>query len=285
MLGTLHNDTYFARMAASLGDKARLIEWLVPGTTIDVGAGDGGLVRAIGERAGYVAYGVDASEAAVARSDGSVRFGSSPGLRTAFPEVEQVENVVMSAVLHEIHSYAQPHGLAVSEEAVAEAAAWLSPGGRLLIRDGVGPDDPETELRVRFVDPSHGAAFHAAWHEISQQLGPERASARTRIEPEDGCLYGTARDITAFLVVFVWGEGSLAREAQEDYTCAGALGVRADQLTAWTGLQVIHTESYTQPGYIEHWEKLCSVEQLTGDEDGWVRRDWPATNAMWILEN
>ncbi len=281
MLGTLHNDTYFVRMAASLGDKARLVEWLAEGPTIDVGAGDGGLVRAIRQHTGAPAYGIDASQAAVDRSSGDVRLGTSPGLRDVFPDV-RVGNVVMSAVLHEIHSYNQPHGLGTAQAAIAEAADLLMPGGRLLVRDGVGPDDPDTPTRVRFHDPVRGAAFHQTWHRLSADLGSDRHSTRTRIAPGDGHLYGSAADIVAFLVVFVWGDGSVEREAREDYTCAGPLAVRAAQLAAWSGLDIRHAESYTQPGYVEHWEQLCAVEHQ--QRGSWVRRDWPATNAVWVLE-
>lgn len=284
MLGTLHNDLYFQRMAASLGDKARLIDWLVKGPTLDVGAGDGALVAAMQQANGDRAYGLDASGESVARSNGLVRLGTSPGIGIAFPGM-MFSNVVMSAVLHEIFSYNQPRGIRVSMMAVEEAAWKLKPQGRLLIRDGIGPDDPTTLCRITFRHPGQGARFHARWHELSRGLGLNRPSSMTWLGL-DGRLYGQARHITAFLFVYVWGEASIEREAQEDYTCAGPLHMRSSQLEAWTGLDLIHAESYQQPGYVENWTKLCSFEQQVPAHEGpWSARDWPMTNAIWILQN
>ena len=282
LLGVLHNDTYFTRMASSVGDKIRLLDWLVPGPVLDVGAGNGALVAAA-RTYGHDAIGVDASTKAVARSDGLVIHGHAPGLTTLFGTEPRFANIIFCSVLHEIDSYHAPDGEAAVAATIREASQLLLPGGRILVRDGVAPSDPDTPTRVRFHSPRDGARFHAAWHAQSANLGPNRASAHTHIG-EDGHLYGKAVHTTEFLLTYVWGWDSLAREAHEAYTVAGPLVVRGAELAAWANMNVTAALAYTQPGYVTHLDALCQYEHTPDPtQPRWEPRPTPDTNAIWIL--
>ncbi len=108
-LGTLHHDTYFARMAAGLDDKARILDHLLPGSVLDLGAGDGRFVARLRD-AGWDAVGLDASASAVRRSGGLVRQGLIQDADALFAP-GGFDNVVLPSVLHEVWSYSpEPPG-------------------------------------------------------------------------------------------------------------------------------------------------------------------------------
>ncbi len=296
-LGTLHHDTYFARMAAGLGDKARILDHLLPGSVLDLGAGDGRFVARLRD-AGWDAVGLDASASAVRRSGGLVRQGLIQDADALFAP-GGFDNVVLPSVLHEVWSYspgstsrdaatgdaAGGSGDAsgdsaardgARDRAVATASGMLRPGGRLIVRDGVGPDDPDTECRVRFL--TEGArAFFDEWLAMPP-WGDGRASG---IAWSDGMVVGDARWTTEFLLTNVWGADSLPREGLEFYTVAGTPADAAARLSRVSRRAVLHTETVTQPGYVEHWTPLVRYEQRRGG--AWVDRPWPATNALWVL--
>lgn len=287
-LGTLHNDTYFDRMHASMPDKYRLLDWANPGTLLDIGTGDGGLVVEA-DRRGLEAVGVDGSDKAIeqARTNTGLEFhkGVMPTRSMTPWTMRRWDNIVFCAVLHEIFSYATGQsGAQRVSRAVQQAAHMLTPGGRILVRDGVGPSDPYTTTRIKFRDPADAARFHARWYELSAHFEDRRPANFTWFAA-DGCLYGPAWATTAFLTVYVWGRGSVEREAQEFYTWIGSLEAASERLIRWSGLNVLHSEQYTQPGYVEHWEAACTYEQDVDDDGTWVRRDWPYSNAIWILGN
>lgn len=273
-LGTLHHDTYFARMAASLGDKARMLDHLLPGSVLDLGAGDGQFTAKLRE-AGWDAHGVDASAAAVERSGGIVRLGDITDADNLF-KPGTFDNVILSSVLHEVWSYAPDDRDAARDAAVAVAARMLRPGGRLIVRDGVGPHDPSTRCRVDFL-LQDGPAFFERWLALPEW--PQGRDAGVRLA--DGHIEADARWATEFLLTYVWGWDSLPREGLEFYTVAGPLTDAGAHLARVAGLALLHAEEYTQPGYVEHWTPLVTLHQADGD--GWTPRDWPASNALWVL--
>ena len=272
-LGAHHSEVYFQRMAASLGDKARLLDHLVPGHLLDIGAGDGALVR-LARAAGHTAIGVDATQAAVDHSEGDVMLGTCPGLAQVIDQ--QPDNIIACSVLHEIVSYG---GQAAWLAACMEIGGLLAPGGRLVVRDGVAPTDRYRRQRVVFADPFEGTAFYRRWLELSAPLGDGRAAQHLMVE--DRTVVGPAWAITAFLMVYTWGWDSLPREAAEDYTIGGSLGAHGYALEQATGLRLLHLESYAQPGYAEHLAPRCRLE--SAEAGATEPLPWPDTNAIWVL--
>lgn len=273
-LGAHHTDLYFERMASAIDDKARLLDHLVPGPVLDVGAGDGALVRLARTR-GHQGLGIDAAQAAVDRSGGDVVLGTCPGLGEVV--TGHWSNVIACSVLHEVASYGGP-GAWIA--ALMEISSMLRAGGRLVVRDGLAPADGYARQRVVFADPGEGEAFFEDWRRLSEPLGPGRAAQHLRVQ--DGALVGPAWAVTAFLLVHAWGRESLEREAVEDYTCGDTLWEHGRRLAETTGMDLVHAESYAQPGYIEALGAKCRVE--AEHEGSWSTAPWPDTNAVWVLE-
>ncbi|MGC3955974.1 MAG: methyltransferase domain-containing protein [Propionicimonas sp.] len=272
-LGTLHHDTYFDRMRAGLGDKAQLLEHLVPGTVLDVGAGDGSLVRVMRDQ-GWEATGLDASPAAVARSGGLVTLGEAGELAELFVP-ESFDNVVFCSSLHEIWSYG--NGRETWTDAVRQAARLLAPGGRLVIRDGVAPAEPAQPWRLTLADPADGFAFFDQWRQQSGELvGP------VQLDKVGDALIGPAGQLTEFLFTYGWGWASLPREGSEFYTAAGSHAGCSRAVTRATGLLPRFSRAYLQPGYRQQFDRLGRLAAQPG-EGAPVPQQWPNSNALWVF--
>lgn len=260
-------------MASSLGDKARLLDHLVPGPILDIGAGDGALLR-LARLAGHEGLGIDAAPEAVARGNRHVVPGTCPGLGKV--TTGHWPNIIACSVLHEIASYG---GRETWLTACLEIGRTLARGGRFIVRDGVSPAHTYQRQRITFNDPAKGLTFFDRWGAISAPLGPGRAHDHLDIAGDT--VIGPAWAVTCFLMVYTWGWESLPREGREDYTIGGTLRRHGEKLAAATGLRLLHAESYTQPGYAEHLAPRCRIER---DDNGhWEQADWPDTNAIWIL--
>ncbi len=273
-LGTLHHDLYFDRMRAGIGDKAQLLEHLVPGRVLDVGAGDGSLVRVLLDH-GWAATGVDASPEAVARAAGLVSHARAEEIASRFPS-GSFDNVVFCSSLHEIWSYGERW--ITWTDVLRQAAQLLAPGGRLIIRDGVAPAEPEAVWRLGLNDPPDGFAFFDRWRELAREwLDP------VRIEQLDGALVGPAWQLAEFLLTYGWGWDSLPREGSEFYTVAGTHAGCSHAVRRATGLAPRFSRTYLQPGYRQQFERIGRLSAQS--EDGRFRPvPWPNSNAVWVFE-
>lgn len=272
-LGRLHHDTYFGRMRAGLDDKAQLLDHLAPGTVLDVGAGDGSLVRLLRDH-GWDATGLDASAAAVARADGLVVLGEARELESRFP-AGSFDNVVFCSSLHEIWSYAG--GREAWIDAVRQAAELLAPGGRLLIRDGVAPAEPAATWQLTLSDPADGFAFFDQWREPAVALLGQVGVVR-----DGDALVGPAGQLAEFLFTYGWGWESLPREGAELYTAAGSHARCSRRVARATGLTPQFSRAYLQPGYRRQFDQLGRLAARA--DDGSLRpQPWPNSNAIWVF--
>ena len=289
---------YFERMDAALGDKLRVVDYLPdipqrPARIADMGAGSGQLGMAIARLADATVYGVDNHPDALARmSTTQFQPEGFSAVRGSFADLEVLagpqglDAVVCSAVLHEVFSYASatadPSGFLDPTElwaawaaAISQSAAALRPGGRLIIRDGVAPDDPH--VPAIFSAPDDDAAHLVAAY---QSLSPFAAAALEPVSDEPGNRHwlGDRYAVAQALLTVTWGPDSLPREALELYALDTLSNYQERVLAAAPTLRPVHAEAYTQPGYLEALAPWSWADQLSGEV-------WPLlTNALWVFE-
>ncbi len=278
---------YFERMAASLGDKRKIISFFQANSglkVLDIGAGGGEFANAI-SLLGHEVYAIDASDEAVLR------------MREKYPDIttkqilanhvdemgpNSFDVVVCSSILHEVFSYGddvRSKGDYSSLGAALESFYnVLKPGGRLIIRDGVLPEnwadfgtitlkeghDPSSVLiylkMCPFANGFAGTTGQLVWLD---QIGEKTFK-------------GNVRSLLEFAYTYTWGLDSYPRETQELYAVK-TLGEYSTLLQE-KGFNVMYAEEYLQPEYPKF---LKEKMELKVNE---MVDEWFNSNAIWVAE-
>jgi len=262
-------ERYFEQMASSLGDKARLLPFIVGERVLDVGAGGGGLAEAIAARGHRVTV-LDNTADSLQRLR---RAGISLEVLEGYADqighlgAGTFDTIVLSSVMHEVYSYGASTGelgYAAVSRTLAELRQALRPGGRLIIRDGVLPPDWLAAATVRVPDDELVAEY--------LELSPH---PELRLDRNGSRLWsGTKHAVGEMLLTVTWGAECLPREALERFQLYTADGYVTELAPAF---DLVHVSAVTQPGY---------REQLAGyDARDALNMPWfPATNGLWVFQ-
>lgn len=152
--------TYTRAMADVIERKWEEIRpFVVPGKIVDEGCADGALIeRMVKDDPDSDFIGVDLSAEMLARAAESKRTGAFGGAFVFFKQqnlmtvisdaqVSSVDTILCNSTLHELWSYGARE--TTVREYLRNKFRQLRPGGRLVIRDVVGPDDGEKIVRLR----------------------------------------------------------------------------------------------------------------------------------------
>lgn len=285
MLESTHNTVYFDRMKSSLGDKARILDYLGHGNVMDFGSGGGDLAEAI-RHAGYKVVAVDGSAKAIERSN------------SMYPEVETIEsmgnnlldhfapnsfsNIVCSSILHEVYSYGdsthEPYELKNVIDMFDIFFKLLRPGGKLIIRDGVAPSNFYEKYFLKLKTPDgmkflndyvHKAPFH-----------DPKMSSFGKVHYEmlgDFVIEADMSSIMEFIYTYTWGWGSIERESQEFY---GVMTINDyKNALANLGWNISYASEYLQPGYPKNLDHLIELFDANGNPIA-----YPSSNMMIVAE-
>jgi len=285
-----YDQEYFDLMTSSLGDKKKILDYLIDGPTLDVGAGTGDLSKTI-MKFGHETYSLDYSPESLEilrKIKGlHVLKGSSERLgNLLYPGF--FSNIVCSSVLHEVFSYGHSntgeYSWGAFNETLHHMRTLLKDGGRLIIRDGVIPTTNRT-IRAHFTDPVELSDFLEEYVKDFPDFTKEeklivKGSSNQYIHltmTDPYTLYGDEQSIMEFIYTFTWGIRSVHRESKEKY----ALFTRSEyaEYVQKYGFSLVHSEEYLQPGYREHLEERVSLY----DSDN-VKIDFPSSNQLLVFK-
>lgn len=286
---------YLATMNAARSDKARMLDWVCPGTLIEIGPGGGVVLDLLAERfPTSTILGIDSSAEVIAaliargQRDAAawqVRKGDAFAL-PALVAPSTATTIIFCSVLHEIYSYVpwpresptgRPFALASITAMIAAAWACLAPGGRIVIRDGIAPS-AETR-RLAFVAAD---AYPTFLQFVAQFAG---RPIRYTLLP-DGRVELSAADAMEFLYTYTWGPASFPYEVREQYGVLPYAEYVALLVAAVGGPTHVripdippHAREYLQPGYVTG---LAGKIRLTDETDREVAL--PNSNCLIVLE-
>lgn len=300
------NPTYYARMAASLGDKVRMLEHLPEhtSTVLEIGAGGGALSALAAQRPGITSVtALDPAPSALERISAEhpevIRLRGAASQVPAMVPAGSMDAVLASSVLHEAYSYPSYDtypdtvtraGTLEATMSIFKAAAHaLTDGGVLVLRDFVAPSQPqalaqlklagaehtdrrfsvETALQYLADRPEHLLAAAASRHGAGAQ------ELRFLVQPGPRRLVGSRAALWEFCLTATWGPASWRREVLEHHAAFTASRIEAFARAA--GLVRTHRQIYTVPGYHEH---LAGARLLdhAGRPVG-----WPETTGLWVF--
>lgn len=254
-----HNEeTYLADMNSSGDYKKVLLDYIVGKRVLDIGPGGGVLLDLIEQEKPEVQpIGIDISanvievlERKKQREGHRWQVMKGDALRLdQYVQPGTVDTVIFSSILHELYSYIERDGRRFNTDTVVAALQSsfhvLSPGGRILIRDGIMTEPQEQKRRIRFLEPDG-----MQWLERYAQDFQGRQITFERVAENEAVL--NINDAMEFLYTYTWGEEAYVHEIQEQFgiftpsayeNCIReALGEQAE---------IIKLEHFLQEGYTE----------------------------------
>jgi SAM-dependent methyltransferase len=269
---------YYERMASSVGDKARLLPFVHGKNLLEIGFGGGELLGILHEQ-GYEVYGLDASEVSTSK------VTNKPyGKRVVEAYADEIshhwpqgyfDTIIISSTLHEVFSYGNrneknKHSLESINSTISEIHDALTPGGRILLRDGVLATNWDTKTKIFMKNGDiKGVENYLALQPFKDRVSLTRTDANTFI--------GTLESVASFAYTYTWGAKALPRESQELFGLLTLAEYSA--LIESIGFTVIHSEEYVQQGYIDNLSPKMELTDLDGNS-----MTFPPTNAIWIGE-
>jgi SAM-dependent methyltransferase len=288
---------YLVTMNSARSDKARLLDHVRPGRTVEVGPGGGVVLDLLEERfAESEILGIDASRRVIeALEERKAREGHRWKViqadAYALPALlgeSSLDTVVFCSVLHEIYSYVEfpsdetgvrgRFRLEAVRELLRAAYRTLRPGGRIVIRDGVMPP-PGTRI-LELVAPDAREFFDLFVKQFEGRAVHFEALGPTRVKL-------SSADAMEFLYTYTWGPASFPYEVREQYGVLPYDEYR-DRIVSWLTEKgepprwialPPHERSYLQPGY----ERNLAGKVRLFDESGAPVR-LPDSNCLLVFE-
>ena len=196
------------------------------------------------------------------------------------PFANKTDTVIFSSILHEIYSYTEtPRGrfeIDSVKTALKNAFASLTPGGRIIIRDGIKTDSDEL-VTIRFKS-SDGMEFFENYRNDFKGLKD--------IPDEKKVVFSDARSLTVtgdinfmreFMYTYTWGKQSYAHEVQEQFGYF-TLKEYTDYLRG-LGAKIIVARELLESGYPLNLGKYLDLMDQNGNE-----RVYPASNCIIVAE-
>lgn len=254
-----HNEeTYLSDMNSSGDYKKVLLDYMVGKRVLDIGPGGGVLLDLIEQEKPEVeAIGIDISANVIEALERKkqreshrwhVMKGDALQL-DQYVEPGTVDTVIFSSILHELYSYIERDGRRFNTDTVAAAlqSAFqvLSPGGRILIRDGIMSEPESRKRRIRFMEPDG-----LSWLERYATDFKGRGISYERVSYDEVIM--PINDAMEFLYTYTWGDEAYVHEVQEQFGVFTPLAYeKCIRDTLGEQADIIMLRHFLQEGYTE----------------------------------
>lgn len=188
------------------------------------------------------------------------------------------DTIVMSAAIHEIFSFTKWKGKFYNREIVSkiveEAASLLSPGGKLIIRDGVLPENyyAADEFEI-YGDKGRGcelANLAVKYAKCAERIGdPLFLPKVVSLDKHAVQCSGSRAALTNLLYTITWGTIPFHRECRKlnSFFSLTDWIKLADTIGKACGLKITYMESYLQDGYVNNLDGYTSFGRRLPDSN------------------
>lgn len=262
-----HNEkTYMETMNKSINHKAMIVDYIVGEKVVDIGPGGGALMDMIVERyPEKKVLGIDiATNEVEALNQRRIRenrpWGIIQGDATELDKCadkikeffgsDTVDTFTYSSIIHHIFSFSEIDGKVFNYDSIKKtlktAFDLLSPGGRIIIRDGIMTEPKDQYRIIKFKDPK-GMKFLEKYCEDfkGREIKYEKLGEDT--------VKMLINDSMEFLYTYTWGEESYNHEVKEQFgyfTPSEYVKFISDVLGE--SAKVLECKHYLQDGYEKH---------------------------------
>lgn len=269
-------ETYSKGMEKSAIEKARILPFVKEGNIMEVGCGCGTVLELLSRyQPESNVYGTDISDTMLKRSkerkytNNNITILKAEAKEEVFKE-KTLDTIIFCSVLHEVYSYSGYSQKNV-EDTIENAYKMLKPNGRLIIRDGVKPE--EKTIYIKFKKEEVEKKFYR----FAEEFGPYRIEYKK----EEDLVKLKKHDAMEFLSKYTYNE-NWDIEVKEKF---GALTKEEYcSMIEKKGFKIIHLESYLIDFLREtHYEK--DVELFEKDKNGSLTKtEYPDSTMIIIAE-
>jgi len=287
---------YISSMEKSAIDKTRVFPFVREGIIADMGAGAGPITELLSKQFPQSKIlAVDNADDMVTRL--RARFKNATNVEVIAGDVQtlsysqKINTILFISVLHEIFSFAN-YSHQVVIDTLRNAYRLLSPGGRLIIRDGVQP-----EQEVLYLQPRHEEAYKR-FHRFVKDFrvrplvfaeGTFRKDSFVQQKPKDFAEFEksnfliemASQDVSEFLSKYFYPECNWKVELTEQF---GIWTLREYQhILLELGFFVSYAETYVLPYLLEtHYRKDVDIFKLEGGQ--LVKAPYPPSTMILVAE-
>lgn len=242
MKGEIYNrgekgfEVYSEGMEKSAVEKARILPHVKEGNILEVGCGCGTVLELLSRyQPKSRVYGTDISNAMLKRSkerkytNDNISIIKADAKEQMFKE-KTLDTIIFCSVLHEVYSYSG-YSLKSVEDTIENAYKMLKPGGRLIIRDGVKPEEKTVYLKFKKEE------VEKKFYRFVEEFGPYKI----KYKKEKSLVKIKKHDAMEFLSKYIYDE-NWDIEVKEKF---GALTKEEYcGMIEKKGFKIIHSESY-----------------------------------------
>ena len=255
---------------------------IVPGRIVDEGCADGALLERVArDFPDSDLIGIDIAGELIARAlerqrsgayaDTFVHFHQRNLVEPIFAD-DSVQTTICNSTLHELWSYGEGQKTVMSY--LHNKYRQLAPGGRLVVRDVVGPEEPDTlvYLWLNDSDGESGAEKHRRLREAAATQRPENGAHTLRALSTRARFFRFCRD---FSPRSVDGPSQSAGVLFDEVAIEGRPYLRLRMIDA--------AEFLSKKDYVENWASEMREEFAFWDFTTWKRN--VAEAGFLVLEN
>jgi len=261
-------------MEKSAVEKVKILPFVKEGNILEVGCGCGTVLELLSRyKPKSRIYGTDISNTMLERSEerkytnDNVSVIKADAREEVFDE-KTLDTIIFCSVLHEVYSYSG-YSLKSVEDTIDNAYRMLKPGGRLIIRDGVKPEDKTIYMKFKKEE------VEKKFYRFAEEFGPYRI----KYKKEKGLVKLKKHDAMEFLSKYIYDE-NWNIEIKEKF------GVLTKEeychMIEKKGFKIINLESYLIDFLREtYYEK--DVELFEKDETGVLAKAGYPDSTMIII--